>query len=57
MLHPKEKKKSTYHTQLFPHLRKAKGENKRILNVSKLSVNKYIEFMPNYILGCTTGLF
>lgn len=33
-------KKSTYHTQLFPHLRRAKGKKQLYCKYFKLFVNK-----------------
>lgn len=50
-----EKKKSTYHTQLFPHLRKAKGEKEMYFKYFKI-ISQQTEFMINYVLDCTVVL-
>lgn len=39
-------KKSTYHTQLFPHLRKAKGKKQMYFKYFKI-LSQQIEFMKN----------
>lgn len=52
--HCNQGKKSTYHTQLFPHLRIAKGKEQRYFKYLKIISQQINRIYENHISDCNS---